>query len=319
MAIVKNTSTDEIIVLHSQHLFGRNQQLSNTHISESDISQSHATIFWKCDCWYLKDHSRNGTLVNGKFISQSTHKLQNKDTIQFGQATSTKWQLIENNAPSSYLQSLTHKHKIYALPFSLDMLHTLYQDVHIYRSVDQQWNAKIKNNTIVLIHGTTIAFNNDTWIFIENKNFEETIDHGQILKQAYYQFTLSQDEEHIDLKIISNKLMLDLGSRIYNYLLLTLARKRLLDANASYSIIDQGWIAIEDLISDLSKEFVKDIDAYYINLQIYRIRKNLSAIEPYGYLFINIIERKNGFIRFAHPYFKIIKETQVIGELPVKL
>ena len=312
MAIVKNIITDEISVLYPQHLFGRNQQLSHTYIEALDISQSHATVFWKDDYWYLKDHSRNGTVINGKFLNQNSTKLQIEDVIQFGKDPSTKWQLIEYLPPSCYLKSLNYTNKILILDKDTYSKNQKINSFLTYKNTS--WYHLLNNELIPLTHHTQLTFDNDTWLYIENQPVHETIDHGYILKQAFYQFSLSIDEEHISLKIISKDLVIDLGARIYNYLLLALVRRRIQDHQDGYAASDIGWISIEELSYELSKELNKDIDAYYINLQIYRIRKHIAQFEPYGYLFANVIERKSGFVRFSHPFFKIIKEDQAIAE-----
>ncbi len=317
MAILQNIISKEIIVLETQHIFGRNKQIAKTCVHSQDVSQSHATIFWKCGFWYLKDHSRNGTLINNKFYHQTTYKFHSKEIIQFGEKKSTQWMLIDNTPPSCYFKSLTNKNKVIPLPSVLDLLHQKKQDIHIYCAKNRQWKAEKEGKTIPLTQGVTLHFNNDEWVFIENQWIDDIIDYGHIVKEAYYQFILSADEEHITIQIISNTLVLDLGTRVHNYLLLSLARKRLSDVSNGYSENDQGWFSIEEIAYDLSKEFSKEIDAYYINLQIYRIRKHIAKIEPYGYLFANVIERKNGFIRFSHPYLKLIKENESIGEILV--
>jgi len=65
---------------------------------------------------------------------------------------------------------------------------------------------------------------------------------------------------------------------------------------------------MDDLYEALSKELLKEVDAYYINTLIHRLRKNLINLPPYGFLFANIVERKKGKLRFGLPNFEIEKE-----------
>ncbi len=314
MGIIKNNLTGKIVYLNTQHIFGRNQNLVNTHLSEQDISQSHALISWKANDWYLQDHSRNGTLVNGELINNATSKLSDGFKIQFGEHQSTQWEVVSTSPPSSYLRPIDNTDTVIELITCLafpneEMPETLlYPDSNI-------WKIETKTNIDTLKHGKTYTIDAKEYIYIENRVLEDTLDLGNVVNNAFFKFTLSSDEEHIRIKIITQNQEFDLGERVHNYILLALARKRLEDVNNGHVIYDQGWIAIDDLLKDISKEFGRDIDTYYLNLRIYRIRKLILETKPYGYLFSNIIERRYGEIRFAHPYFQILKEEESIGEV----
>ena len=65
----------------------------------------------------------------------------------------------------------------------------------------------------------------------------------------------------------------------------------------------------------MSKEFQREIDEYQVNTQVYRIRKLLLSLRPYGNLFTGVIERRTGELRFAHPFFRIEKEGRPLGEI----
>lgn len=315
MGTIKNNVSGETVLLYTQHLVGRNKLISNTYLNEKDISQSHALIYWKNDSWYIEDRSRNGTIVNNDYIKNNTLKLSKGSTLQFGKDKTTIWTLVNSAAPTSYLLSKANTNKIIELWSSHVLPDTDKPEVLFYYSNEGRWKAEKDGSAFNLEHSEIYNFNNEEWQFIENDVLDETIDYSDIFTKAYFTFTLSADEEHINVKIQTGEKNWDLGERVHNYLLLALARKRLTDANKGYVFIDQGWISLEELMSDLEREFSKEIDAYYVNIQIHRLRKQLSEIEPYGKMFTNSIERRNGEIRFAHPSFQIIKEEQCIGEV----
>lgn len=314
MATLQNTVTKEIIYLNTQHTFGRNRHNVNTYLPELDISQIHAVITWKGNSWYLFDQSRNGTLINGAFINNKALQLSEGSKIQFGEEKTTEWKVLNCNKPSSYLKSLTDPNKIIELTSSHAFPDNENPSLFIYPS-DNEWkleeNGKIENLTANLKY----TIDNEEFIFIENKTLEDTMDMGFGATEAYFQFILSSDEEHIRLKLITKNQEIDLGERVHNYILLALARKKLQDNDAGYVIADQGWLTIDDLLDELSKELNKDIDIYYLNLKIHRIRKLILDIKHYGSLFSNIIERRPGEIRFSHPYFQILKEEKSVGEI----
>lgn len=314
MAIIKNIRTQEIIYLNTQHTFGRNRHTSNTYLSEQDISQSHALISWKGSHWYIQDHSRNGTLVNGEYINHATVKLSKGSKIQFGEQETTQWEMINLDSPSSYLKSLEDPNKIIELTSCHAFPDDEKPEVLIYPG-DATWKLEKNGEALDLVQGEVYDVDNEKYVFVENNILEDTMDNGHVVNNAYFQFTLSSDEEHIRIKIITQNQELDLGERVHNYILLALARKRLIDVKIDHVLGDQGWITIDDLLKDMSREFGKELDVYYLNLKIYRLRKLLLETKPYGYLFSNIIERRYGEIRLAHRYFQILKEEECIGEV----
>ncbi|WP_025743980.1 FHA domain-containing protein [Aquimarina pacifica] len=314
MAIIKNNRTGEIVYLNTQHTFGRNRNIANTYLSGQDISQSHALISWRGSDWYLQDYSRNGTLVNGEYINNTTIKLSKGNTIQFGEQETALWKLVDVGSPSSYLRPINLNEEIIELNSCYAFPNEEKPEALIYPE-DDAWKIEKEGVATKLTHNNIYTINNKEYTFVENNVLEDTMDNGHIVNNAYYQFTLSSDEEHIHIKIITQNQAVDLGERVHNYMLLALARKKLDDAQNELVDADQGWMTIDDLLEDMSKEFRKELDVYYLNLKIYRLRKLLIETKPYGYLFSNIIERRSGEIRFAHPFFKIIKEEACIGEV----
>ena len=119
---------------------------------------------------------------------------------------------------------------------------------------------------------------------------------------------MSFDEEQIISKIAINDLELDLGNRVFNHLLLYLIREKQKDLSFGVTDTSCGWVYMDDLNKAMSKELLKEVDAYYINTLIHRLRKFLMKLKPYGFLFANIIERKKGQLRFGLSKFEINKE-----------
>ncbi|MEW7278831.1 FHA domain-containing protein [Aquimarina sp. 2201CG1-2-11] len=317
MATIKNKLTGETIILNAQNTFGRNQKNAITHIPDADVSQSHAIIFWKNGEWQLQDYSRNGTLVNGEYVHHSTRKMADKAAIQFGKSIATQWEVIDLNPPSSYLKSLTKPDTI----LELNTCHILPKgdntDILIYFSKDKYWKAETVSSTIQFEHGQSYELNGDEWEFVENEPLDDTIDNGNVVDSAHFLFNLSTDEEHIRLKIMVDAIELDLGERAHHYLLFLLAKKRAFDKKNEDVYNDQGWMNTDSLLEEMSKELYKEIDVYYLNLQIHRFRKQLLGVKPYGYLFMDVIERRRGEIRFGHELFQISKDEQTEGKIPV--
>ncbi|SED15481.1 FHA domain-containing protein [Tenacibaculum sp. MAR_2009_124] len=311
MAIIKCIHSNKAIILHTQNRIGRNQKVSTIHIAESDISQSHAVIEWKNGDWYLQDCSRNGTLISKKYLHHASTKLKENDIIQFGKDESTKYQIVNLNPPVSYLISLSNPDTIMELGNFEKITDDQNEEILFYYSSNMSWKAETVSYSIEFEHEKKYRLNNEDWLFIENEPLNATVDTRNLVDQAEFQFKISEDEESVHVNIMIDGLELNLGERSHHHLLLILARKRFSDSKEDLPTNNDGWVNVDGLVSQLSKELYKSVDEYYINILIHRFRKQLFGLKPYGYLFSEVIERKKGKIRFAHPLFNISKESQL--------
>ncbi|WP_068473552.1 FHA domain-containing protein [Saccharicrinis aurantiacus] len=310
MGIIKNRNTGEEIILKSIHQFGRAKH-NQTQLTCNCISRFHAVIRWEESEWQIIDNSKNGTILDNKYFHHSCKTLSIGNIIRFANDKSIIWEIIDDKPPSSYLLST----KIPNCIFELNSLNMLPNNktplVSFFKTNTYKWNADTGHETIELKNGNKYIFGNNEWLFIENEIIEYTIDFCNIIDQSYFLFTISDDEEDVDVKIIINDLHLELGVKVYNHLLLELVRQKLIDRNSGLDQRNQGWISVSKMENFLSKELLIDIDDYYLNIQVHRLRKKIMEIKPYGYLFSNIIERKKGKLRFTHPHFKIIRSNSL--------
>ena len=206
--------------------------------------------------------------------------------------------------PKSYLTSLTNSQQFileqsyYALPNG--------DNPEVMLSlIDNTWQLEKAEETYMLEDRQVFEVIRQRWMFVKNELGDETVDYGQIKSQAWFVFTLSTDQERVRVQIKTGENSMDLGERAFNQMLLMLARKRLVDMQAGYPLKDQGWMMMEQLTTMLSKEELKEIDQYHVNVRIHRIKEQLIKLQPYGSQFISIIERRKGEIRFNHERIKI--------------
>jgi len=313
MAIIKNLQTEEIVVLFSEHNFGRGKH-NRTIIPGNDISKSHAVVSFVDNAWCLVDQSSNGTLVKGKRINHLRTKLATGNQIQFGQEQDTIWQVLNVDPPICFLESLSENKEIIELSSYSAYPNEESPEVSFYRAADTRWHADNGIQTVALVHGQSLFFADKEWCFYENDVLDQTLCIPEISIETCFLFSLSVDEEEVAIKIQINNLELDLGQHTYNQVLLALARKRQADLDNGYQETELGWISMEKLTFLLGKELLKEIDNYYVNLQIHRLRKRLMELNPFGHLLSNVIERRNGELRFEHNNFRINKEN-AIGSL----
>lgn len=298
MATIINRATQEQVYLHYLHTFGRGKA-SSTRIKEADISTDHAKIYWQDQQWFITDRSRNGSLINRQFINNDTRPLAQGDIIRFGKGEATEWQVVDVERPLSYLQSLQSGKRLllgntyYALPNdtnpSMELLYT-----------EAGWAVESEDNTRLITDKQVFDIAGEQWAFVENERTEDTVDYNEIKKQAGFRFTLSADQEKINVKIWVGERVMDLGNKTYNLVLFILAQQRQKDIQAGIQSKDQGWMQVEQLINILSKEELREVDQYNLNTRIRRIRQDLLKLAPYGKQFVGIIERKRGDLRFNH-------------------
>ena len=121
-------------------------------------------------------------------------------------------------------------------------------------------------------------------------------------------FEVSLNEEHIFLGVaLGNGRHLDLGERAHHYAMVTLARRRLADAERGIEPSGQGWIEVERLARMLG------IDQSHLNIQIFRARQQLTRALPAGFDTPVLLERRRGEIRIGALGFRIMRGSSMEG------
>ena len=305
MATIINLLTQETTYLHFQHTFGRgNDRATQISSQNVDVSSNHAVIYWREKHWYLKDQSRNGTLINRAFLHKNTTKLKPGDIIKFGNNPATKWQVVDLAPPQSYLRPLRNNTEMILLDSYKALPNGEQPEITLFYTSEKQWKLEKAGETYALEHQQIIDFAGQQWLFVKNEWIDETVDYGIIKEQAYFLFTVSTDQEKITIQIVTDDNSMNLGERSYNYLLMTLAQKRQKDVQEGVPPKDQGWTDVGYLLDELSKEELKEVTLYNFNVRIHRLKEHLFKLQPYGKQFMDVLERRKGEIRFNHPNIK---------------
>lgn len=95
------------------------------------------------------------------------------------------------------------------------------------------------------------------------------------------QFTVSRDEEHVDVLVEDTRGTTRLAPRAHHFLTLTLARALLEDDAEGVDPAERGWRYVEDLGNMLR------VDQAYLNLQLFRARQQFAeaGVEGAGAVF----------------------------------
>ena len=299
MATLLNTKYNKLTILRNQHIFGRHSGSSNTLLDNPEASRLHASILWNGSCWLIQDTSSNGTFINNEaIIAGVRRKLKIGDSIRFGALNTTAWLFNNDDAPKSMLISIESGS---VPPVELEGIVVLPNEnspeITLYQAKNGEWVCENEAGVISLDSGVKVSTKDNSWYFVNADTFDSTKkaeqSDGNISTPINLNFTVSKNEEHVSLCILFENKPIDLGERTHHYLLLILARKRLTDHQSGLDDSEQGWID-KNLLSQQT-----GLDENYINIQIYRFRKQLIKAMPSAMQLLQIIERRRGELRFA--------------------
>ena len=211
------------------------------------------------------------------------------------------------NKPSSYFKSVFKNNEYIELERS-GVDNIVRGSFLFIKNRLHKWVIDNGVDEIVLEHGKKYQLGDNEYEYVENGCMSETVQNIKLFNKAKLLINISDDEESVSAVIRINKFDINLGSRSYNHLLLHLAREKQHDIDYGVRIEEAGWTTVESAANALGKELLLDIDKFYINNLVFRLRKQLMNLPPYGSQFIDIIERKSKKLRLGISNFKINKE-----------
>lgn len=306
MAILLDTSTGTKHALKPYHVFGRSRRHADCVLPSPDVSLIHAFARWDAQHWTVVDESRNGSFLNGeRLCKDQPTPLHIGDELCFGTPDTPPWKVVDLAAPADLL-----------LPLSLGLgtitlapFQNLPNDAEplacIYRSPTGQWVEETKEGVTLLNHGDTVYIGGHAWRLVcAEERLNTLVPTSQI---SCLTFQASHDEEHVCLSLSRGRATLDLGEQTHHYLLLLLARQRLIDAAQGLGPQDQGWIDNETLVKLL------DMDKAHLHIHIFRLRKLFEPVVAQGLIQQDFIERSQRGVRLGHVAVEIWKGAHMEG------
>ena len=287
MALLRNKRSGRGWVPEPDAVVGRSPRCA-LHLDEGYVSAQQAGLRWSGEAWELRDlGSRNGTRVDGQQLQPGVgFPLRRGAVIRFGNEQQ-EWLLEDDAPPRPMIAPLAGgdptflEGELMGVPSADDPQAT------IYRGSDGRWVLERADaSSMILDNGSVFETEGLRWRLVCPDFIANTTTAHQPLHvhELRLQFGVSRDEEHVELVATLGEKRFDLGSRGHNYLLLTLARRRLEDARAGLPDTSCGWVYQDDLGRDL------DIAVVQLNIDVFRIRKQIAGLglsdAP------NIIERR---------------------------
>jgi hypothetical protein len=264
--------TDPRLLL-GQHLIGRGPECA-LRLLRSYVSTQHALIRWQGRWWEILDRgSRNGTRLDGRAIEPGRpYRLHKGSTITFGHADET-WQLHDPSKPEIVLvalddgQSYSGELGLIGLPSSERPESTLFRDsAGAWRIEFADGSVRsLEDGEVLESGGRRYRFCMPHLIEATANLFDSTPDSPSVLH-----FSVSADEEFVELEFELGSKRVSLGSRGHNYLLLTLARGYLADAERGLPPGSRGWIDKDELAQNLG------ITPEQVDGEVFRVRRHFA-------------------------------------------
>jgi pSer/pThr/pTyr-binding forkhead associated (FHA) protein len=299
MGAIRESSTGEIRILEPSHVIGRvPAPRCSLTLDEPYVSGVHAELRWTGAAWEVKDlGSRNGTYLDGRRLDPSaSHRIGKGSKIAFGKRE-REWEMIDESSPSVMAVPLSGgdpvllRDDFIALPSSDDPRAT------IYRTIEGVWVLETPDAAPrTLADQCTFEAVGRLWRFCCSDMPPATLATDDVaarmeLADLDVIFSVSRDEEHVHLAMRHAGRAIDMGTRKHNYLLLTLARRRLSECAQGLPETSCGWIDQEELAHDPS------MAPPQLNIDVFRIREQFSkagVMDAAG-----IIQRRPGQLRFG--------------------
>jgi hypothetical protein len=288
MASLKDVSTGRTRLLEAEHLIGRAPTCA-LWLNQRYVSARHATVYFSGDRWELRDlGSRNGTFLDGVRLRPGDEcALRQGSKISFGRLEQ-QWELVDETPPWAMAVPLDGgepaqlEGELLALPSSEDPRAT------IYRNADGAWVLEQPESVVQITNLQTFEVDGRAFRFscpqgISKTSLADPSPEPEVRHLALL-FSVSRDEEHVEVHATCGAHAFNLGAHTYNYLLLTLARRRLTDAAEGLAETTCGWIYQEDLAHDPS------MAPPQLNIDVFRIRKHFATLGVIDAA--NVIERR---------------------------
>ena len=280
VAILTHLRTGRRVTLSPETVVGRSPEC-RVSVSGSVVSAHHAAVRWHGEAWWVRDlGSRPGTWLAGRPLGPGeAARLVQGSTLGFGTETDP-WVIEDSGEPRVLAERLGDGTQTVATGTVLLLPDDEHPTVAIVQQATGHWHLDDGSDTEVH-DGQILEVDGHRWRVSLPVMLDRTVD-AKVRSLALH-FRVSSDEEYVEIDVIDGDHRTTLRPRSFNYLLLTLARLRLDDAEHPEPV--RGWVDQERLARML------DISFQTVNVQLYRARKALGQVRED--LATRIVERQS--------------------------
>lgn len=301
MGAIRHVASDKLVPLAADQLVGR-ERIADLRLENPKVSAQHARIRYRNASWEVLDlGSRNGTYLFDRRLSAGERAPMKRGAeVAFGDATDV-WTLVDDGPPTAVAVPEDGSSPVAAVNGKMELGDGA--QLVVERSPEGRWMVEkgdevdsVHDQQLITSEGKRYRFRSDAVVdeTRQDKPPPPTIDQVQI------RFTVSRDEEHVDLALAHAGGVIELPHSNHYYLLLVLARQREEDrSQPELNERDQGWMYAHDLAKNLG------MSAEHLNVTVFRVRKAFerSGVQEGA----RIIERRRttGQLRIGSQQFLI--------------
>jgi hypothetical protein len=244
-------------------------------------------VRWVDGRWELRDlGSRNGTFVHRRRLGQG-ERTTLAPGVSFSLGGAIDMTFEDASPPvASARRAATGTLRV-ATAGMLVLPDEERPEVSIFEGAGGAWIAEQGDEARPVRDHDVVVADGEGWILDLPTTGAPTWEVGvdePTLETITLRFAVSLDEETIELTIVHEGQAMALPSRTHHYLLLTLARARLADAEASRDA--RGWVDRDTLRRMLA------VERAVLNVDVFRARRQLASLGVRGA--VGIIERRPG-------------------------
>jgi FHA domain len=273
MAELRRVDGTRSCLLMTEHLVGRGPQCA-LRLSGGYVSTQHALVRWDGFGWELLDRgSRNGTQLNGTPLEPGrAYRLLKDAVLTFGHVDE-RWALVDAGEPQTMAVSLETGQALLGTQGLIGLPSSKSPECTLYVAQDGGWRVEQANGEVEsIVDGQIIECAGQKFRFCSacSNSATEALSAPREGVQPLLHFSVSSDEDFVELTLEYPERRVPLGSRSHNYLMLTLARQMLADRAANLPEASCGWMD-KDQLANGFKMTPQQVDG-----EVFRIRKHFT-------------------------------------------
>lgn len=284
MARLERSDSSARWILPTRCLLGRSRACS-VHLDEPEISGEHAIIRWVGGIWELQDlHSRNGTYVDGRALGPG-QRVRLLAGTELGLGRPGGFVFADASKPEAHALPLAATGSALVASDGLLVLPSPEEpELTLFHS-GGQWMLESASEVRVVEDGEIVDTRAGRFRIHVPVALPETSDPTMPrLPKLSLHFSVTDDDEYIELLARCEGRIIDLKARAHHRTLVQLARRRLADGQLPPA--QQGWMYQDELMQELA------VELGVLHLDIHRIRRQLAEAGVADAA--NVIERRPG-------------------------